>query len=162
MWVRLQRIRELRCGLAVVSIGLAVLASLLILRGHLVLSYERNTSTTGKLLSFHQLAFSHCFAKVQYLKDSTLEPVERDIFVPCQPVLVDNGTLPINLCYNLWQPDNIQFDDRNTASQGWHLCSDFTHQGGRGLVLLGLGIASFSVVVWLPYLCILMSLRSNS
>ena len=136
---------------AIITGALVFLSFLFVHNGRSILLFERNTRTLGVLASCRQTTFSDCSAVVNYTVDWTSEQLENNIFVPC-PEPIKCGNLPIRLCYNRWQPDNVAYDDQFTSSQRWHLCSDFTYEGGRVFIKIGVGLASFLMLSWTPYL----------
>ncbi len=120
------------------------------------LAKQRNTGTVGAVVSLQQPGFSDCIAIVSYTSKGS-SSYTKSVYVPCDGFLNTTAVagLPIYLCYNRWNPENVAYDDRGQHATSfmtvWKLCARTGYGSAKAEIIAALVIWCLYTLSWLGY-----------
>lgn len=123
------------------------------------MSKQRNTGTNGVVVSLQQTGFSDCYATVNYTSKGS-SSYTKSVYVPCDNFLNITAAagLPIYLCYNRWNPDNVAYDDRGqhagdkgTWNSPWNFCGCTGYGSAKAGIIAAVVMLSIVSLSWFGY-----------
>ncbi len=122
---------------------------------HHDISHGRNTKTIGKINSIDRTDafFSLCFANVTYMTTSE-QRLMVDIKIPCNLFPARQKLdfeLPLKLCYNRIHPDNVAFDNDDSAEE--KSCSRWSYEDSISMLFAAKLLTCLTIIFFLMFLC---------
>ena len=128
-----------------------ILIVLAVVFGHGISTFKsgRNKNVTGSITSFQYNNFPMCTADVSYDVEASGH-YQTNIGLPCFGVTVEKP-LPIDLCYNAWHPDNVEYRDDNNFGSRWQLCSTSYSTARRQVIVVSV-IFVVLIFTWIVHI----------